>query len=284
MNRRERLMATLRGEPVDRPPVCFYELNGLDENTDDPDPYNIFNHPSWLPLIELTRAKTDRIVMRGAAFRDVLPDPVEELSRTETWEEKTPQGLRRYTRRTIQIGKRTLTSLTRRDQDMDTVWTLEHLLKNVADLNAFLDLPAPRFSGQVDPAEILKTETELGDTGIVMLDTPDPLCLAASLFHLADYTVIALTEPDLFRRLLDRFAAVLYPQVQAIAEALPGRLWRIYGTEYAPPPYPPRAFSAPTLVSTPVQSSRRSRGPVGMPGCTAMGGSAPSWMKSWHWA
>ena len=243
MNRRERLMRTLRGEPVDRPPVCFYELNGLDENPDDPDPYNIFNHPSWLPLIELTRQKTDRIVMRGAAFQDVQPDPVEDLSRIETWEESSPQGHSRYTRRTIQAGRRTLTSLTRRDQDLDTVWTLEHLLKDTADLRAFLDLPAPKFSGRVDPANILHTEAALGDTGIVMLDTPDPLCLAASLFHLADYTVTALTEPVLFHRLLDRFAEALYSQVRAIAQVLPGRLWRVYGPEYASPPYlPPRLF------------------------------------------
>lgn len=39
MTRQERLMATLRGDPVDRPPVSFYELNGLDENPDDPDPF-----------------------------------------------------------------------------------------------------------------------------------------------------------------------------------------------------------------------------------------------------
>jgi hypothetical protein len=32
-----------------------------------------------------------------------------------------------------------------------------------------------------------------------MLATPDPLCLAASLFAMADYTVIAMTEPALFR-------------------------------------------------------------------------------------
>ena len=243
MNRRERLMRTLRGEAVDRPPVCFYELNGLDENPDDPDPYNIFNHPSWLPLIALTRQKTDRIVMRGAAFQDVQPDPIEDLSRFETWEETDPEGSHRYTRRTIRIGQRTLTSLTRRDQNLDTVWTLEHLLKNSNDLRTFLDLPAPHFSGRVDPANILQAEAALGDTGIVMLDTPDPLCLAASLFHLADYTIAALTEPGLFHRLLDRFAGALYPQVQAIAERLPGRLWRIYGPEYASPPYlPPRLF------------------------------------------
>jgi hypothetical protein len=239
MNRRQRLMGTLKGQPVDRTPVCFYELNGLDEDPDDPSPYNIFNHPSWRPLIELTRERTDRIVMRGASFKEVLPEPAENFSHLETWEEK---GFR-FTRKAIQAGGRTLTSLTRRDPDMNTVWTLEHLLKDPKDLEAFLELPAPRFSGRVDPSSVLQTEAALGDTGIVMLDTPDPLCLAASLFHLADYTVIALTEPGLFHQLLERFATVLYPQVNAIAEALPGRLWRIYGPEYASPPYlPPRLF------------------------------------------
>jgi hypothetical protein len=38
MNRRERLMATLRGGPVDRPPVSFYEIGGFKINPDDPDP------------------------------------------------------------------------------------------------------------------------------------------------------------------------------------------------------------------------------------------------------
>jgi hypothetical protein len=237
---RQRLMRTLRGEDVDRPAVCFYEINGLDEDLDDPNPYNIFNDPSWRPLIELARQRSDRIVMRGAAFNNVLPDPVESLSTQETWEEPAQS---RYTRRTIRVGQRALTSLTRRDRDQDTLWTVEHWLKDTDDLRLFLTLPAAPFSGQVDPAPVLAAETALGESGIVMLDTPDPLCLAAGLFHLADYTVAAFTEPALFHRLLERFANTLYPQVEAVAQALPGRLWRIYGPEYASPPYlPPRLF------------------------------------------
>lgn len=65
MTPRQRLMATLRGEPVDRPAVSFYELNGLDEDPTDADPYNIYNDPSWAPLLLLTREHSDRIVMRG---------------------------------------------------------------------------------------------------------------------------------------------------------------------------------------------------------------------------
>ncbi len=43
MTRRERLMATLRGEPVDRPAVSFYEIGGWKLDPDDPDPFSIYN-------------------------------------------------------------------------------------------------------------------------------------------------------------------------------------------------------------------------------------------------
>lgn len=239
MKRRERLMRTLRGEPVDRPPVSFYEINGFDENPGDEDPFNIFSHSSWRPLIELAREKTDRIVMRGVAYASVTPDPIEALSTTES----VVRGGSRFTTRQVRAGSRTLTARTRRDRDVNTVWTEEHLLKDTDDLRAFLEIPVAAPERDVDTAPVLQTESALGDSGIVMIDTPDPLCLAASLFDMAEYTVVAMTEPELFHRLLERFASTLLPKTEAVAEALPGRLWRIYGPEYASPPYlPPHLF------------------------------------------
>ncbi|MCA9413865.1 MAG: hypothetical protein KC944_21815 [Candidatus Omnitrophica bacterium] len=233
MNRRERLMATLRGETVDRPPVSFYEINGYDEHPEDPDPFNIYSDPSWRPLIQLAAEKTDRILMRRLAFSDVLPDPLEELSK-ETVLEKDGS---RFGVRSIQAGDRILTSRTRRDPDLDTVWTIEHLLKDTDDLRAFIQIPTLAIGGAPNISPVLETERAIGDSGIVMIDTPDPLCLAAMLFDMADYTVIASTENLLFRQLLDWFATVLIPRTEAVAKALPGRLWRIYGPEYASPPY-----------------------------------------------
>jgi hypothetical protein len=239
MNRRDRLMATLRGEPVDRPAVSFYELNGMDENPDDLDPFNIYSHPSWRPLLDLAREKTDRIVMRGVAFKDVLPDPIEEIATHKSFMRNGSC----FMVSTIRIGNHTLTSCTRRDPDVNTVWTVEHLLKNVDDLKAFLDIPVQVTTGSLDSSPVLEAEKALGDTGIVMIDTPDPLCLAASLFEMGEYTVVAMTEPGLFRQLLERFALLLHPKTEAVASMLPGRLWRIYGPEYASPPYlPPRLF------------------------------------------
>jgi uroporphyrinogen-III decarboxylase len=117
------------------------------------------------------------------------------------------------------------------------------LLKGPEDLEVFLDLPMQEAGQQVDATAFLKAEASLGDSGLVMIDTPDPLCLAALLFDMGEYTVTAMTEPDMFHRLLERFAAILLPTTEEVARLLPGRLWRIYGPEFASPPYlPPRLF------------------------------------------
>ena len=239
MTRRDRLMATLRGEPVDRPPVSFYEINGLDEDPANPDPFNVYSDPSWRPLIDLAREHSDRIVMRPARLRASEPDPLAELTAVET----SIEGGSRCTTRRVRTGGRTLTTRTRRDPDVNTVWTEEHLLKDTDDLRAYLDPPPPAVGGTPETTPVLEAEDALGESGIVMIDTPDPLCLAASLFSMADYTVIALTERELFTRLLDRFAEPILTRTEIVARALPGRLWRIYGPEYASPPYlPPSLF------------------------------------------
>jgi len=239
MNRRERLLATLQGDAVDRPAVSFYEINGLDEKPCGDDPFNIYSHASWEALVRLARERTDRIVMRRVPFVNAAGDPMAEFTTTQSWIEN---GCR-YELTRIQAGKRALRQITRRDPDVNTVWVVEHFLKDETDLEAFLQLPACPYGGQPDIAGVLNAEKELGDSGIVMIDTPDPLCLSAALFDLSVYTVLATQQPSLFRCLLDRFAALLQPQTDAVARALPGRLWRIYGPEYASPPYlHPRLF------------------------------------------
>lgn len=231
MNRRERLMATLAGKAVDRPAVNFYEINGLDESPDPGDGFNIYSDPSWFPLVQLAREHSDRIVMRGVPFVGGS-SPLAERTRQQVWYE---DGVR-YRRTEVRTSRRTLTSLTRQDPDVNTVWHIEHLLKDVDDLRAFLEIP-PDETGEPDGSRVLQAEAALGDSGIVMIDTADPICRAAELFPMADFTVIATTEPALFRALLDRAAAEVYPRTEAISRLLPGRLWRIVGPEYASPPY-----------------------------------------------
>jgi len=237
MTRRERLTATLHGKAVDRPAVSFYEIGGWKMELTD-DEFTVWNDPSWRPLISLAHEKTDLIRMVGAGFKGDGDNGLSELVTRQDWRE----GDSRFIRTRIRAPGRTLTSLTREDKGTQTVWTLEHPLKNVQDVEAYLRLPEPAI-GQVDVSGILEEEKQLGDAGIVSIEFGDPIAYAASLFSMEDYTVLALTEQPLFHRLLEKFARTLYPRCEQIASACPGRLWRICGSEYASEPLlPPRLY------------------------------------------
>lgn len=242
MNRRQRLMATIRGSAVDRPPVSFYEIGGFAYNPEDPNPFNVHNDPSWRPLLHLAEERTDLIRMLG------IFGGVTSTAASQKWSEYVTNtcyisGQSRFVRTEINARARILTSLTRRDADTDTTWTLEHLLKDPEDLLAYLDLPNEVVMGEVGVPRLYDMEQKLGDGGIVMFDVADPICLAASLFSMEDYLVVALMEPQLFHRLLEKFAKCLYPAVTKVAAEHPGHLWRVVGPEYATEPYlPPRLF------------------------------------------
>jgi hypothetical protein len=232
-------MATLRGQPVDRPAVSFYEVGGFDVDRDDADPFNVYNDPSWRPLLELAEEHTDLIRMRHPRLTPAPDNCRDELFATETWMHDGS----RFCRTTLTVAGRTLTSLARRDPDMHTVWEPEHLLKDPDDLEAYLQLPDEVFAYEPDVASLPAAEQEVGDRGIVMVDTGDPICHAAPLFSMEDFTVVALTEPPRFHRLLEKLAPPLWQRTERIAAAFPGRLWRICGAEYATEPYlPPRLF------------------------------------------
>ncbi|MBU4212090.1 MAG: hypothetical protein KKD33_05865, partial [Verrucomicrobia bacterium] len=259
MNRRERLMATIRGEAVDRPAVSFYELNGIDQMPESADPFHVYTHPSWRPLIELAREKTDIILIRPVPFvgaddgsreapergdADLVWNPRVGSEGTAQQTETHYENGNRCITTTLRVPGRVLTMRTRQDPDIHTVWTVEPLLKDIEDFRAWLDLPEHEPFGRPDVSRALEDERRLGEDGIVMIDTPDPLCLVAPLFSMEEYTVLALTEQKLFHWALAKCARQLYPKVEAVAKALPGRLWRIYGPEYASPPYlPPSLFS-----------------------------------------
>lgn len=231
----------MRGEPVDRPPVNFYEIGGRKLDPDDPDPFNVHNDPSWRPLIELAEDHTDIIRMARPVVQWSNPDLRGEYYHTEEWIE----GDRRLHCTTLHAGGRTLRNRLRRDADMNTVWTTDHLLRDADDLRAYLDLPDELFVASPDVSHLPAMDEELGDRGIVALDTHDPICEAASLFSMENYTIIAMTEEDLFRQLLEKIQRALLPYVEEMSREAPGRLWRVVGSEYASEPYlPPSLYEA----------------------------------------
>ena len=232
-------MATLRGEPVDRPAVNFYEIGGFDVDPNDPDEFNVYNDPSWRPLLQLAEEHTDLVRMRHPALAPAAGNSRDEFFRTETYAE----GGSRFTRTTLTVAGRQMTSLSRRDPDMDTTWQLEHLLKDTRDLEAYLELPDDVFAYDVGVAGLRAADDQVGDRGIVMVDSDDPICQAAPLFSMENFTVVALTEQRLFHRLLAKLAEPTWARTAEVSAAFPGHLWRICGPEYATEPYlPPQLF------------------------------------------
>lgn len=248
MNSKERLMATLRGERVDRPGVNLYEIGGLVMDPDDPDSFNVYNDPSWKPLLELGENCTDLIRMRSPVRKESHrawdDSAAEKCVRNEFFKvDAFEEGGCQITRITLTVGGREMTSMTRRERDVDTVWTTEHLLKSKEDLVAYLELPDEVYDEAIDVTPLLEEEERLGDRGIVMVDTEDPICAAATLFSMEDYTIMALTEQKLFHRLLEKLSRQIWFRTERVAAELPGRLWRIYGPEFATEPYlPPKLF------------------------------------------
>ena len=225
---------------MDRPALSFYEIGACRYDPDDLDPYNVRNDPSWRPLLGLAEEQTD--IMR--CFRPICTPSADnchdEFFRTQTWQE----GNSRFTRTTLNVAGRTMTSLVRRDAQVDTSWTLEHLLKDTDDIKAYLTLPLQAFAMDPDASGIDAAEAQLGDAGVMILDTADPICMAADLFSMGDYTVVALTEPALFHALLEKWSRILQGRVETLAAQAPRRLWRVVGAEYAAEPYlPPRLFA-----------------------------------------
>ncbi len=233
MNRRERLLATLQGQPVDRPAVSFYEIGMWTFDTQNQDKFNVYNDPSWKPLIELAEEKTDIIREISPTLTPKHPDIRAKYIKEESWQEEHSK----FFRTTVNIENRTLTQTTRRDADVDTLWTTEHLLKNEDDLKAYLEVPSEAFECNADCSSMQSQIQAIGDSGIAMINSSDPLCTAAALFEMGTYTVIAYTEQDLFHKLLQKISAIDLPKYQAIARQCPGQLWRICGPEYASEPY-----------------------------------------------
>jgi len=242
MNRKERLMRTFAGKTVDRPAVCFYEIDGFTQNPEDTNPFNIYSDPSWRPLLSLAREKSDVIANTGTEILDnnktvkIIPEEYIDSKMDEV-------GDRRITKIEVHCKDRVLTAESVREKNIDTTWVTEHLLKDADDLRAWLELPLPELCGEVDVKRIIDLEKRIGDAGTIMLNTPDPLCTIAAMFEMGTYTITAMTEQDLFIKALDKSLAFLEWKVEMISRALPGRIWRIYGPEYASPPYlPPELF------------------------------------------
>ena len=231
MNSAERLLACLRGQPMDRVPVSTYELVGWNANAWE------HREPSYRRLLDLIREKTDCLYMCGvhvpnrrAKERDV---------RIERWDE----GAQHVTRETLRTPTRTLTTVTSHSDNVMTTWKREHPVKDLDDLAAYLDLPwepgEPDFTGLNQAWKDLE-----GARGLPLVSVGDPICELAEAFEFGNFMVHAITETEALTAALDRLHERYRETLRRILTGpMRDTVFRICGPEYATPPYlPPELF------------------------------------------
>jgi len=122
-----------------------------------------------------------------------------------------------------------------------TTWHTERWCKKLDDVEKVLSVPFEPL--QYDISDYDRIKTEVGDNGIIMSSIPDPLCLAAEMMEFGEYTIWAMTETEHFTRTLEILSERLMANLKNMLDSQTVDLYRIYGPEYATPPYlPPRLF------------------------------------------
>ena len=234
MTSRERLLAVLRGQIPDRVPVSAYELNAHNKE-------HFENHePSYGRLMAAIAQMGDEMLMTGTGG---LPNKAQQIE-TQTW---TDAAGSRFTRQVWHTPKGDLTRLLRDDPNVHTTWQIEHWCKTSDDLERVLSVP---FEAEaVDRSFLLRQQNDLGEKGVLLISIVDPLCPAAELFSMADYTVFAFSEPEKFQYLLDvLFERIQIELRQTLATGIRDCVFRVVGAEYAAPPYMPPALFAKYVV------------------------------------
>ncbi|MCX7920115.1 MAG: uroporphyrinogen decarboxylase family protein [bacterium] len=224
---RERLCYTLDGKPVDRVPISLYEFDGFYESW-------IHQEVEYQAILDYAHGKTDKLfawVPDSALpqFGYSALDP--EMIKTTCWVYQNSQ----FSKTVLQTPKGELVAQTRQDEGMHTRWVIEHYCKTAADAEKILSIPYFPWKPSVD--SFFELDKKLGDTGIVLGDIPDPLCLTVDLFGFSTFLTFYIDIPQLIFRLLDFFHERIMQYLNYLLESGAVTLYRIYGPEYATPPY-----------------------------------------------
>ena len=232
MTSRERLTAVLSGGLPDRVPVSTYELCGYNSRSFEN------QEESYHQLMDFIRANTDSITMwdppgSERQVKSAFAAPTDQ----ERWEE----GGYHVARTTLHTPGRDLRAVSKYCDSIRTVWQVEHLCKDLDDVDALMSLPYEPVTyrrGDYD-----RVCAELGEHGIIMTSLADPVCTAMEIMEFGEATVWALTEPEHFQATLEELQRRNIRNLRNMLDTCPVDLYRICGPEYATPPYlPPASF------------------------------------------
>lgn len=245
MTSRERIDCALSNKMPDRVPISTYELVAYDfwGDTKETVGYDVVGsdfkgwyhrQPSYADLLTYLRQNTDCFYMW---FPDELSGSGKFLNgfdfpkKVET--ERTEHRL--TTRMTIETPRGPLSTTTRVDKGVNTVWETEHLLKDIDDIDKLLSIPFEPY--RPDLSSYGRIRSKLGNHGIMLPNLGDPILYVAELFGFTEFTVLCYTEKRRMKYLMDVMFERVLDNLQYQLDGGVGDLFRIVGPEYATAPF-----------------------------------------------
>jgi uroporphyrinogen decarboxylase-like protein len=202
MTRRERLLAIYRGEVPDRPAVRLWRAEpGLD-----------LIHPAYEPVWRAALEKTDVIAGYGPRFDLYCGVHHESLFTSHEEPTESPEWVNHITE--LPAGDRTLRSVYRKSTCNKPGYEMENLLKESADLEAFLTLPYEPYP--FSPDDYLALEETLGDSGIVYFGLDHAMYGLQRQIGSENFALWRILCPDLLHEGIALYARRLRAHVEAV--------------------------------------------------------------------
>jgi hypothetical protein len=227
MTSRQRLLALIRGQPVDRCGVCTYYHDGFNNP-------RLRQDPSCAEIMPLIDAQTEIFLgwgpkVEGNVFLSASPD----ISLTE---QRSAEDDHTVIRSTLHTPRGDLHSVCVTHEGVATTWRVEHYLKTDEDIERFRSMPYVR--PRVQDNDFAAAQARIGERGLVEIGMGDPICYVADLFEFGEFTVRAWRDTANFRRLLDMMASRVYDWLDGVlALGMRDVAFRLCGPEYASEPY-----------------------------------------------
>ena len=210
MTGKQRLIAAIEGEPVDRVPIWLREGFPIAEPLADADHFTLGWQAQriYRDLFRDVSPHVDAIRQWGGSgwwcnrFLMIPPDRIHTRESLVTPDLKSTEGV-------VDTPRGELAFVNEVRRGADTVWHVKPLVDSVEALKKLAEVPfelgSSDIASGIDPyiAEYHRVREEVGDRGILSLSLSSPIVSISGCMQFAAFLEMSLTQRDYFHELLE---------------------------------------------------------------------------------
>lgn len=236
LSSRQRLLRTIRGEPTDRTPIYapiprelpLLAKRGLT---------GWMAEPNFRAVARLALEHCDffcRMASIGSVDAGFLDRRFLLISEKHITVSQQKAGTRTRLTYVVSTPKGDLRYVEAREENINTTWVVEPLIKNGDDVEKILSVPFSLSPIELEPYR--QEVVELGDAGLPVVLVPTPLEHASHLMDFQQFLLWCALERRTIVRLLEVAFERIYARLEWLLEHGVGPVFRFTGLEQATPP------------------------------------------------